>query len=180
MINLIEANEKYLEGYKEAYIETKKKIEEGHLKKHNMLFINPEEVDIIQHYKDNRDVSKLPKQYVPSYDYFFVEEDKFIGIVHIRIRLTENLLRYGGHIGYAINPKYWNQGYGTKLLQAAINNYKNIIEEDKILITSDDDNIASCKIIEANGGVLENIIENKDCEETFLTRRYWIKKEEKK
>ena len=38
------------------------------------------------------------------------------------------------------------------------------------------DNIGSYKIIEANGGQLENKVENEDCGEKFLTRRYWIKK----
>ena len=49
-----------------------------------------------------------------------------------------------------------------------------LIEEDRVLITCDDNNIGSCKVIEANGGVLENKVENTDCGERFLTRRYWI------
>ena len=32
------------------------------------------------------------------------------------------------------------------------------------------------KIIESNGGILKDKIENTDCDETFLTRRYWIKR----
>ena len=99
-----------------------------------------------------------------------------IGEIHIRIRLTEKLLRYGGHIGYAVNPKYWNMGYGKQLLKLDLEQYKNLIEEDNILITCDDDNIGSYKIIESNGGILENKVENEDCGEKFLTRRYWIKK----
>ena len=107
MLKLIEADKKYLEQYREAYIESFKQMELGNIKKHNMLFINPDENDIIQQFKDNRDQSKLPSHYVPSYDYFAVDGDKFIGVIHIRVRLTENLMRYGGHIGYGINPKYW-------------------------------------------------------------------------
>ena len=57
-----------------------------------------------------------------------------------------------------------------------LSQYKDLIEEDKILITCDDDNIGSYKIIEANGGILENKVENEDQGENFLTRRYWIKK----
>lgn len=176
MLKLIEADEKYLDQYKEAYLLSVKKVEEGLIKKHDMMFLNPDQEDIIRHFKDSRDVSKLPDYYVPSYDYFAVEDDKLIGIIHIRVRLTENLLRYGGHIGYAINPKYWNMGYGKKLLQLGIEKYGHLIEEDKILITCDDDNIGSSKIIEFNGGILDNKIENEDCGEKFLTRRYWIKR----
>lgn len=32
------------------------------------------------------------------------------------------------------------------------------------------------QIIEANGGILENKVENEDAGEKFLTRRYWINK----
>lgn len=176
MLKIIEANDKYLDQYKEAYIESLKQIELGSIKKHDMMFLNPEDNDIVQHFKDSRDQSKLPSYYVPSYDYFVVDDDKFIGVIHIRIRLTENLLKYGGHIGYAVNPKYWKMGYGKKLLQLGLEEYKNLIEDEKILITCDDDNVGSYRIIEANGGVLENKVENEDAGEKFLTRRYWINK----
>ena len=176
MLKLIDADEKYLEQYKEAYLLTLEQIELGNVKKHDKIFSDPDEKDIIQTFKDNRDQSKLPSYYVPSYDYFAVDDDKFIGVVHIRIRLTDNLLRYGGHIGYGVNPKYWKMGYGKEILKLILQEYKDLIEEDKILITCDDDNIGSYKIIEANGGVLENKVENEDCGEKFLTRRYWIKK----
>ena len=151
MLKLIEADKKYLDQYKEAYIESLKQIELGTIKKHDLMFMNPDEVDIVQKFKDNRDQSKLPSNYVPSYDYFAVDEDIFIGVIHIRIRLTEKLLRYGGHIGYAINPQYWNMGYGKQLLKLGLEQYKSLIEEDSILITCDDDNIGSYSIIEKNG-----------------------------
>ena len=176
MLRIVEADEKYLEDYKEAYELSIKEVELGHIKKHDLMFMNPKEKNIVQTFKDNRDQSKLPSYYVPSYDFFAVDDDKLVGIIHIRVRLTEKLLQYGGHIGYAINPKYWRQGYGKELLKQALENYKDLMEEDKILITCDDDNIGSYKIIESNGGVLENKVENEECGETFLTRRYWIKK----
>ena len=176
MLKIIEANEKYLDQYKEAYEESLRQIKLGNMKKHNLMFMNPEEEDIIQKMKDNRDPSKLPEHYVPSYDYFAVDGDKLIGVIHIRVRLTVYLLQYGGHIGYGINPKYWRMGYGKQLLKLALEEYSNLIENKSILITCDDDNIASYKIIEANGGVLENKVENEDKGETFLTRRYWIEK----
>ncbi len=174
MIKLVEANEQYLEEYKEAYLLSLKAIEEGKIKKHDLMFMNSDEVDVIQKMKDSRDVSKLPSHYVPSYDYFLVDDDKFIGVIHIRIRLTERLLSYGGHIGYGINPKYWRQGYGTKLLRLGLEKAKDLVEDSKVLVTCDDDNIGSVKIIEKNGGILENKVTNVDSDETFVTRRYWI------
>ena len=64
--------------------------------------------------------------------------------------------------------------YGTKLLKLGLEKAKELIKEEKILITCDDDNIGSYKIIEKNGGILENKVLNTEDEETFLTRRYWI------
>ena len=84
------------------------------------------------------------------------------------------MLNLGGHIGYGINPKYWKQGYGTLLLRIGLLKAKEIIKEDKILVTCDDDNIGSAKVIENNGGVLENKIINHDEYGEVLTRRYWI------
>ena len=176
MLRLIDANDKYLEQYKEAYLESVKQIELGNIKKHSMMFLNPEDNDIIKHFMDSRDQSKIPSYYVPSYDYFAVDDENLIGVIHIRIRLTDNLLRYGGHIGYGINPKYWKMGYGKKVLQLGLEVSKTLIEDDKILITCDDDNVGSYKIIESNGGILENKVENEDAGEKFLTRRYWIEK----
>lgn len=153
-----------------------KQIELGNMKRHDSMFMNPDEKDVIQAFQENRDQSKLPSHYVPSYDYFAVDDDKLVGVIHIRIRLTDDLLKYGGHIGYGVNPKYWNMGYGKQILKLALEKYQDLIEEDRILITCDDDNIGSYKIIESNGGILENKVENEAVGEKFLTRRYWIEK----
>lgn len=176
MLRLIEPEEKYINGYKEAYDLSIKLMNEGIIKAHNSIFTNPYENNIVQKFKDNLDSSKLPNGYVPSYHYILVDDEKLIGEIHIRVHLTDNLLKYGGHIGYGINPKYWHQGYGTKMLKMALEKYKSLIEEDKILITCDDENIASAKIIEANGGILENIVTNIIDGEIIRTRRYWITK----
>ena len=175
MIKLVDAHKRYLKEYQEAYEKSLEKLEQGLMKKHNLMFVNINITDVIQQFKDNRDITKLPKGYVPSYDYFLVDDDKFVGIIHIRIDLTPNLMRYGGNIGYAINPKYWKQGYGTEILKLGIEKARELGMVDKVLVTCDDDNIGSYKIIEKNGGVLENKIENESCGEHFLTRRYWIK-----
>ena len=44
----------------------------------------------------------------------------------------------------------------------------------RVLITCDDINYGSAKVIENNGGVLENIVENNIDGEIIHTRRYWI------
>ncbi len=81
---------------------------------------------------------------------------------------------FGGNIGYGINPKYWKQGYGTKMLELGLEKAKDLIKEDKVLITCDDDNIGSSKVIENNSGILENKVKNIIDGEEIFTRRYWI------
>lgn len=174
MLTLIDASKEYLDQYKEAYLLSVDQINKSYMNPRNMMFYNPDEVDVIKKMEDTRDITKLKPNRVLSYDYFAVDDDKFIGVIHIRIELTKALLKLGGHIGYGINPKYWKQGYGTLLLRIGLLKAKEIIKEDKVLVTCDDDNIGSAKVIENNGGVLENKIINYDEYGEVLTRRYWI------
>ena len=176
MIKLIDPSNEYVEQYKEAYELTCNLINEGIIKRHNQMFLYADDDNLVERLLNNRDQSKIPTHYVPAYYYFLIDDDKFLGILSIRVRLTEKLLQYGGHIGYGINPKYFRLGYGTEALRLGLEKANTLVEEENILITCDDDNIGSYKIIEANGGILENKVENEDKGERFLTRRYWIKK----
>ena len=85
----------------------------------------------------------------------------------------DSLLRYGGHIGYGIRYSKWNFGYGTKMLALALKKAKQMGLE-KGLITCNDDNIGSAKVIENNGGILQDIIENVVDGKRIYTKRYWI------
>jgi len=111
----------------------------------------------------------LPEGYVSHSRFWLIDNEEFIGHVDIRHKLTDSLLNFGGHIGYAIVPSKRKMGYGTKILEMALPLAKDL-GINKILITCNDDNIASAKIIEKNGGVLENKIDH----EGVIKRRYWI------
>ena len=43
----------------------------------------------------------------------------------------------------------------------------------KVLITCDDDNIGSARVMEKNGFILQDKLENTFDGKTFVTRRYW-------
>ena len=106
---------------------------------------------------------------MPATALWLVDNGEFIGSLSLRHRLNENLLKMGGHIGYSIRPSARKRGYGTKILELALPIAKSL-GIDKVLVTCDDDNTGSAKIIEKNGGVLENKVEH----EGKLKRRYWI------
>lgn len=109
--------------------------------------------------------------YVPQTDYWLiVGDDEYAGTVSVRHELTSALLLYGGHIGYRIRPGMRRRGYGRLICKLGIEKAR-ALGIQRILITCDDNNIGSYKIIEANGGVLENKVDNGY---PSLTRRYWI------
>lgn len=109
--------------------------------------------------------------YVPESTYWLVDKNEYIGRLSIRHRLTKKLLKEGGHIGYEIRPSKRRKGYGKKILKLGLKKAKKL-GFNKVLVTCDETNIASKKIIEANGGVLKNKIETKKGRPKKL--RYWI------
>ncbi len=113
----------------------------------------------------------LPEGYVPCTTYWLIDKGEFIGRVSIRHQLTPHLLREGGHIGYDIRPSKRNKGYGKHLLALALPKAKGL-GIHKVLVTCNETNIGSKKIIEQNGGVSENKVESTDGSPAKL--RYWI------
>lgn len=123
----------------------------------------------IQLTKDHEEGKNLPEYWVPATTYWLIDNNQIVGHLNIRHKLTDKLKIYGGNIGYAIRPSARKKGYGSKILELALPKAKEIGLE-KALITCDDSNTASIKIIEKNGGKLQdkNMVEEK------LVRRYWI------
>ncbi|KKW19740.1 MAG: GCN5-related N-acetyltransferase [Parcubacteria group bacterium GW2011_GWA2_51_10] len=114
---------------------------------------------------------KLPPGRVPATDFWLVDGNEFIGRISIRHRLTPELLASHGHIGYDIRPSKRGQGYGNKILELALPKAKEL-GINRVLITCDATNVASRKIIEKNGGVLENQVPNPETGVDKL--RFWI------
>ena len=84
--------------------------------------------------------------------YWLIDKGKFIGTLRLNKNLNKKLKTGGGNIGYVIRPSEYGKGYGTKILQLGIKKAKELGTE-KILIDCREDNIASKKIIEKNGGI---------------------------
>jgi predicted acetyltransferase len=108
---------------------------------------------------------------VPETTLWLVDGGEYIGTTGIRHRLNEKLIEFGGHIGYSIRPTKRRRGYGKKILELALPIAAELGIE-RALVTCDETNIASRKIIEANGGVLEDrvIIQGRD----VPILRFWI------
>jgi predicted acetyltransferase len=113
----------------------------------------------------------LPEGFVPETVYWLVDDDEFIGRGVLRHELTENLLKKGGHIGYAIRPSKRKKGYGKEILKLLMEKARDR-NLTKILLTCNEDNLGSKKIIEANGGIFQDRIFLEDGKSWKL--RYWI------
>jgi predicted acetyltransferase len=103
--------------------------------------------------------------------FWLIDDGEYIGRLSLRHTLTASLLQFGGHIGYEIRPSYRLRGYGKTILRLGLEEAR-AIGLNRALVTCDDTNIGSAKIIEANGGKLENsvLILGRD----VPTRRYWV------
>jgi len=109
--------------------------------------------------------------------FWLVEDDEYIGRTALRHELNDSLRLFGGHIGYDIRPCRRKQGYGTLICKLALDEARKIGLR-RAMITCDEDNIASRKIIEANGGKFEKSILLKG--RTTRTLHFWVELDEGK
>jgi predicted acetyltransferase len=125
----------------------------------------------VQRLRDRADRTRLKAGWVPSSDFWLIERNDYIGRLSLRHELNERLLQMGGHIGYEIRPSRRRQGYGKLILKYGLEQAK-AFGLERVLLTCDEDNLGSRKIIESNGGRLEKIIEVEGWPEQVC--RYWI------
>lgn len=102
--------------------------------------------------------------------YAFVRE-KIVGRINIRHELNTALMERGGHIGYAVNPKYRGRGYGFEIYRQGLGICQKLGLE-KVLITCGDQNTPSWRIVEGYSAHLENRFFDKIKNE--YVRRYWV------
>ena len=108
--------------------------------------------------------------FVPSTLYYMINDNrKIIGAIHFRQQLNDRLIQNGGNVGYGIRPSERRKGYATIMLYKLLKMLKNQ-KNEKVLITCDEDNIASAITIEKANGKLQDKVSFQG----VMTRRYWI------
>ena len=106
-----------------------------------------------------------PQAHVPCTTLWWVDGDDYLGRIAIRHRLTAFLLEVGGHIGYVVRPTRRREGHATEMLRQSLP-WARDLGIGPALVTCDDDNVGSIRVIENAGGALEDV--------RGIKRRYWV------
>lgn len=113
----------------------------------------------------------LPPGRVQSTTFWLACHHHIIGRSTLRHRLTPELEKEGGHIGYDIRPSERRKGYGTLILKLTLEKAK-AMGMSRVLVTCDADNLGSARIIEKNSGRLQGqVISDKSGK---VISQYWI------
>ena len=113
----------------------------------------------------------LPDGGVPHTTFWLVEDGEIVGVSSLRHRMTDRLKRLGGHIGFSVRPSAQGRGLAKELLRRTLSEASHLgISE--VLVICLKDNIASTRVIRANGGTLES--EYSVPEYSGLLQRYVI------
>lgn len=108
----------------------------------------------------------------PYTRYFLVDDDGHIFAQgDVRHKPTKENVMFKGQLGYGVLPSKRGCGYG-KLMCALLLEKCKEKGFNEVIITCRDDNIASAKIIEHNGGKFQNTVFDKK-NDVFL-RRYLV------
>nr|WKN37530.1 GNAT family N-acetyltransferase [Tunicatimonas sp. TK19036] len=167
-MELIKPTLAYGASFVDAMEELRERKEDGFFRALGSPRTVAQYIRMINNHANNRE---LPLGWIPYSTFWLVDEEEFIGELHFRHLLTDYLKNYGGHVGYTIRPSKRGKGYGKHQLALALPEMKQF-GVDRVLITCDETNLASKKIIEANGGLFEKAnAQGKNMPKKLL---YWI------
>lgn len=107
-------------------------------------------------------------------DYYWITaKAEVVGFLALRHELGTDFLRnVGGHIGYSVRPSRRREGHASRALGLALERARQI-GLDRVLITCTEDNTASARTAESQGGVLEAVVDGSAYGYGRM-RRYWI------
>jgi len=132
--------------------------------------------DMLRELAAAKDPATAPHGMLPYEDFWLIKQDTWLGLLTLRSQINEQFLHSGGHIGYVVRPSKRRCGYGTVLSRLGLEKaWERGLQ--RVLLTCDETNIGSRKMIETNGGQLENTVVVAG--HAVQRRRYWINLDQK-
>ena len=126
--------------------------------------------DCLRTLENYRHGVELPEGRVPATILATTVDRVLVGRISICHDLNDFLANFGGHIGYCVRPACRQRGFASEMLRQGL-----VIARaqgiDRVLVTCDENNLPSARVIERNGGVLEDVRTDPNGQPT---RRYWI------
>ncbi len=129
--------------------------------------------DWLEKLRRQLDIANMPPDKAPCITYFAMrtEDMRIVGMVNIRLGMTEFLRREAGQIGYSVRPTERRKHYGTEILTMALAVLRRTGWTETI-VSCDKENPASAGVIQKCGGVL--LDEHVSCTYGETIQRYRI------
>src|SRR3989344_127601 len=129
-MELILPNEKY----KKSFIESIEEFKRERPKDEDYAGMNISNIDdleknfsrYLEKIKSQAEGKNLKPGYIPHTVFWIVDNGRYVGDIDIRHKLTENLRKVGGHIGYHIRPSERRKGYGKQALKMILHYAKKL------------------------------------------------------
>lgn len=163
-ISLNEVSERQFLAFSATY---RRHNEDRHQIKDGQTF--REYIAALNRYEDPNNL--LPGKVLQKSFWFLNDANILVGNSRLRLSLNEYFLNIGGHVGFDVSPEHRQKGYATEILrQTLLEASKHNI--DRVLLTCNEDNLYSRKVIENNGGILANVVVEESTGKNIL--RFWI------
>jgi predicted acetyltransferase len=167
--------------YRKSFLEGLREFQhEGAMLQYSIQRLKTDFESYLVSTQNGKDPARVRPGSVAAIQYWLIEGDEsdntdgigsYIGTLTVRPELNELFFKLGGHIGYQIRPSWRGRGYGKLILRMGLQKARDHGLK-RALVTCDETNMSSQKVIEYNGGRFENAV----CVEGSSVKklRYWI------
>ena len=94
----------------------------------------------------------------PTVTYLLYADELPVGYIGIRTEIDENWKRWSGNLYFTVRKSCRGMGYGTKMLELALEECRKLGMKD-VFANASADNRASARVIEKNGGIFLDAVE---------------------